>query len=117
MTETQVKSDTNKCVTIKFHHTQSTFNKAPVGTPGYTLTSVVNTNLPPKSRVLIPTGITIDPFPGLYPRVNTWQPLTLRGVDIATQTLPSDGTSEINIIVINNNENHTIFLSLILLPL
>ena len=73
---------------------------------GYDLYSVVTSNLPAGSRVLLPIGITLRLPEGVYGRIALRSGLAFNHcIDVAGGVIDPDYTGEIKVILANHSEN------------
>ena len=72
---------------------------------GYDLYSIVSSNLPVGSRVLLPLGISLRLPEGVYGRIASRSGLAFNHcIDVAGGVIDPDYTGEIKVILVNNGE-------------
>lgn len=61
-------------------------------------------NIPPRTRLLVPTGIKVKLPIGTYGRVAPRSGLSLKGIDVAAGVIDRDYTGEIRVLLVNNSD-------------
>lgn len=70
---------------------------------GYDLYSTDTITIPPLSRVLINTGLSIKTPEGTYGRIAPRSGMSLNGIDVGGGVIDQDFTGPLKVILINNN--------------
>jgi dUTP pyrophosphatase len=75
------------------------------GAAGYDLTSIENISIPPKSRSLISTGLSIQLPMYSYGRIAPRSGLSVKGLDVGAGVIDESFRGIIKVLLINNNDN------------
>jgi dUTP pyrophosphatase len=90
------------------NHAKKPF-KADPGCAGYDIFSTQDVTIEPKSRALVPTGISIEIPSNFYVRIAPRSGLSLKGVDIGAGVIDSSYRGEIKVVLINNTNQSITF--------
>ena len=78
--------------------------RADEGAAGYDLTSIENISIPPKSRSLISTGLSIQLPMYSYGRIAPRSGLSVKGLDVGAGVIDESFRGIIKVLLINNND-------------
>ncbi|KZT04096.1 dUTP diphosphatase [Laetiporus sulphureus 93-53] len=68
---------------------------------GWDVKSIQDIDIPPHSRMLIGTGLAVDPPKWTYIQVAPRSGLALKGIDVAAGVIDPDYTGEIKVLLVN----------------
>ena len=98
--------DSNTTFKVKFLDPfGETPTKADPGSAGYDLCSCEKVIVPPKTRILVRTGLSIEIPKYYYLRIAPRSGLSCKGIDIGAGVVDSSYRGEVKVLVINNSEN------------
>ena len=78
--------------------------RADEGAAGYDLTSIENISIPPRSRSLISTGLSIQLPMYSYGRIAPRSGLSVKGLDVGAGVIDESFRGIIKVLLINNND-------------
>jgi dUTP pyrophosphatase len=99
------ESDDDKLKIQKLNNNAIIPIKATKLAAGYDLYSIDAITIPPQSRVVVNTGLSIKTPDGTYGRIAPRSGMALNGIDVGGGVIDQDYTGPLKIILINNNEN------------
>ena len=79
--------------------------KADPGSAGYDLCSCEKITVPPRTRILVKTGISIEIPKYYYLRIAPRSGLSCKGIDIGAGVVDSSYRGEVKVLVINNSDS------------
>jgi len=77
------------------------------GSAGYDITSLINVDILPQTRVLIPTGVYVNLKKGTFGLLKSRSGLACKGIDVKAGVIDSDYSDEIKVLL--SNESDVIF--------
>ena len=78
--------------------------RADEGAAGYDLTSIENISIPPRSRSLISTGLSIQLPLYSYGRIAPRSGLSVKGLDVGAGVIDESFRGIVKVLLINNND-------------